>query len=42
MEDRSRILRFHPGCPDRPCRHVSEQRAVEDGYEGAGEVAQNN
>ena len=38
MEDRSRILRLHPGCPDRPRRHVPEQGTVEDGDEGVGEV----
>ena len=42
MEDRSRILRLHPGCPDRPRRHVPEQRAMEDGDEGIGEVTEVN
>lgn len=38
MEDRSRILRLHPGRPDRPRRHVPEQGALEDGDEGNSEV----
>jgi len=42
MEDRSRILRLHPGCPDRPRRHVPEQGALEDSDEGIGEVTELN
>jgi len=40
MEDRSRILRLHPGCPDRPRRHVPEQRTLEDSDEGVGEIVE--
>jgi len=40
MEDRSRILRLHPGCLDRPRRHVPEQGTLEDGDEGAGEIVE--
>ncbi len=31
---------LHPGCTDRPCRHVPSHTFVEDGDEGVGEVVE--
>ena len=42
MEDRSRVFRLHPGCPDRPRRHVPEQGTVEDSDEGAQVLIQSS